>query len=745
MKKSKNHKSENKKNLPKKLLIYMITVVILFIALLGRIAWLQFVNGAYLKEMAIKQQTTNRIISPKRGTIYDSNGKALALSAQVDTITINPEKFIVKDDKEKTQKLQEKITQAFSEIFELDYNEVYSKVTSNSKYETIIKKVEEEKVNKLKTWMKDNDTYAGINIDPDTKRYYPYNNLASSLLGFCGGDNQGLSGLEYYWDTTLTGTPGKISTIQDASQDVISNKNEQYIAPENGSDITLTIDLNIQTIAEKYLQQAVKENNCKRGGNLIIMNPNNGDILAMSTYPDYNLNTPFEPNEALVKEWSNLSNSAKSNALQEMWKNKAVSNTYEPGSTFKLLIASAALEEDLVETDISHDFYCNGKEDVSGTIISCANTAGHGHQTLREALENSCNPAFIQLGKRIGASFLYKYFDAFGLFDKTGIQTAGEVTGIFHNLDKIGPVELATISFGQRFTVTPLQLITSVSAIANNGYLMTPRIVKSVKNTDTNNITTIEPKVIRQVISAETSEKMKDMMKSVVVDGGGKYGQVTGYSVGGKTGTSEPIAGKEEEGYVSSFIAVAPVENTEVVVLLTLYDPPEKNHFGSKIAAPVVSQILSEILPYLDIPSNISTTTQTTDSSTSTILLPSITGKTASEAKKILENSGFKCSFSSSNDSIITEQVPKSGTCLLKNSIVKLYSDETTAKVSVTVPNLKGLTYLQAKNSLSAKNLNIKIVGTGKVVSQDVTAESFVEEGTVVTVNLAEELGTTAR
>lgn len=454
---SKHKKNTNKLkyNKPLRMLWLSIIIIILLFTLIFRIGWLQFVNGPKLKEAAVKQQTTSRIISPNRGSIYDSTGKPIAISADVDTITINPEKFIVKDSEEETTALQEKVATAFSEIFELNYDEVYSKVTSTSSVQTIIKKVEEDKVLKLKDWMKENEIYSGINIDTDTKRYYYYNNLASNLIGFCGDDNQGLSGIEYYWNSTLTGTPGKITTAQNAAQDIISDSNENYIPAENGSNITLTVDINIQTIAEKYLKQAVIENNCKRGGNIIIMDPETGDILAMATYPDYDLNSPFTPNSTLADDWDSLSSSAKSTALQGMWKNTAVSNTYEPGSVFKVLVSAIALEENLVSTDTPGIFSCIGYQDIYGTEIDCAKKSGHGYQSLREALEHSCNPAFMQLGQKIGKDVMYKYFEAFGLFSKTGIATAGEAVGNFHKIDAVGPVELATISFGQRFNITP--------------------------------------------------------------------------------------------------------------------------------------------------------------------------------------------------------------------------------------------------------------------------------------------------
>lgn len=725
---------------------FTVFIIILLIILVFRLCYLQFIKGPSLKEAATKQQTTSRIISPNRGSIYDSTGKPLAISAKVDTVTINPQKFIISDGdnpQEKTAILQQKVAKAFSEIFELEYDDVYSKVTSNSSIQTIAKKVEEEKINKLKAWMEDNNINDGINIDTDTKRYYYYNNLASNLIGFCGDDNQGLAGLEYYWNSVLTGTPGKIITSQDAHQDIISNNNENYIPAQNGSNITLTIDYNIQTIAEKYLKQAVADNNCNRGGNIIVMDPKTGDILAMASYPDYNLNSPFTPNETLSKNWDSLSTSAKSTALQNMWKNISVTNTYEPGSVFKVLISAIALEENLVETDTPGIFSCIGYQDIYGTQIGCAKKTGHGYQSLREALEHSCNPAFMQLGAKIGKETLYKYFDAFGLFDKTGIATAGEAVGTFHSLDKVGPVELATISFGQRFTITPLQMITSVCAIANDGVLMQPRIVKSIQNTDTGTVTTIEPKEVRQVISSETAEQVRSMMESVVVEGGGRYGQVSGYNIGGKTGTSEASPGKEEEGTVASFLAIAPVENTKVAVLLTLYDPAQSNNYGGQIAAPVVAQVLSEVLPYLEIPSNNSTITTTptdTYNSLQTTALPDVKNKTVAQAKKILENAGFKYETSSTDDSIVSEQVPKPGTGLVKGALVKLYTNKNTDRTSVEVPNVKGLTAIKAKNTLLSNKLNVKVVGTGKVVSQDPIAGTNLEEGSVVTITLQDEL-----
>lgn len=714
---------------------FAIIFLILILLLVFRIFWLQFIDGDSLKERAYKQITANRVLSPKRGTIYDSTGKALAVSSEVDTISINPSLIAVKNKPEETNALKEKVARALADIFELDYNEVLVKVTSTNSVETIAKKVDSDKVAELKQWMKDNDCYAGINIDEDTKRSYPYNNLASNLIGFCGIDNNGLAGIEYYWDDTLTGTPGKVTTSIDATQESIPDNDEKYIAPENGSNITLSIDANIQSIVEKYLKQAVEENDCKNGGSMILMDPSTGDILAMATYPDYNLNTPFEPNETLSKTWDSLTSEEKTNSLYKMYSNKVVNETYEPGSVFKTIMASIGLEENVVETDTAGDFYCGGYEYVGDRNIHCTNASGHGSQTLRNALENSCNPALIQLGQRIGATTLYKYFKAFGLFDKTGIATAGESSSQFHSLDSVGPTELATMSFGQRFTITPLQMITAVSAIANDGVLVNPRIVTKIENPDTSAITNIEVEEVRQVISSETAAKVRDIMQSVVIDGGGQSGAVKGYSIGGKTGTSEPDPNHPENGYVASFLAIAPVENTKVVALLSLYGPQGQSHYGGTISAPVVSQVLSEVLPYLGIPSN---DLSQSAKDTSLITIPDLKNKTVAEVKQTLKNLGLNYLTSADSDEIVTSQTPKAGVSIPKNGIVKLYTEQDNSSVSVTVPDLKGKSLSSATASLKARNLNIQATGSGIVVSQDPAVGSSAEEGSVIKVTLQE-------
>lgn len=718
----------------------LIAVIVVFLIIIFRIGWLQFVEGASLKEMMYDQLITSEILTPKRGTIYDSTGKTLAISAQVDTVSVDPRKFVQTDedgdvDEFKTKAYREKIAKSFSDIFELDYEETLNKISTDSSFVVIAKKVEKDKIDRLREWMEKEEVYSGISIDEDTKRYYPYNNLASSLIGFCNDDNQGSEGLEYYWNSTLTGTDGKIVTSQDALRDYIPDENQTYIAPQNGSDLTLTIDANIQSIAEKYLKQGCIENEASRGGNVIIMDPNTGDILAMATYPDYNLNAPYTPTHIDSKEWNKMSSEDQTNTLYSLYKNRAISDTYEPGSVFKIITSAVALEEDLATTDTANAYKCTGVYNVSGVNISCSHGAVHGNLSLRQALEKSCNAAFMQIGQKIGAKTLYSYYDAFGFFDKTNFASVGEASSNFWNSSDVGPIELATMSFGQRFNITPIQMITAVSAVANGGNLMQPRIVKEIKDTSTGAVQTVEPVTVRQVISKETSEKMLDMLESVVTDGTGKYAQVKGYSIAGKTGTSEPSPGAEDQGNVASFAAISPVESPQLVVLVTIYGPQGDNNDGSTVAAPIAAQILNEVLPYMQVP-----TDSTYSSNTEKITLPDVTNKTVGEAKKILEEAGFTVSTNGSDEDVITEQMPRKGTSLIENSIIKLYTSEDETKVSVTVPDLKMKTISQAKQLLKEKNLNIDIKGSsGVILTQDPISGTSVEEGSIITVTLQEQ------
>ncbi len=580
-----------------KLKAFLIIVFLLLIALVIRIAFLQFVDGEMLKQKAFAQLSYTETISANRGSIYDSTGTVLATSYDADNVIIVPEK-IKEEEKQLTASM-------LSTIFELDINEVLTQLNSEESKITLVKNASKDKIDTLEAWVEESNLeYGAIYTEETVARYYPYSTLASNVIGFCGTDSQGLSGIEYSWDSVLTGTAGKSISSKDASQSQIPNTEETYIPAENGYDLTLTIDVNIQSIVEKYLKQAVEENECTKGGTTIVMDPSTGDILSMASYPDYDLNSPFTPNIYISEDWDNLSTSEKSNRLQRMWNNKCITDTYEPGSVFKTITAAVALEENIVQVDTPNTFYCSGVEVVADRNIKCWRARPHAAQSLRDAYNNSCNPAFMQLGRMVGTTTLYKYYEAFGFFSKTGVSLSGEASGIFFNIDDVGPVQLATMSFGQRFTITPLQMISSVSALVNDGILMQPRIVKSITNTDTGETTSISTTAVRQVVSKDTSETIKSMMQSEVEVGTGKRGLVAGYTVGGKTGTSEPSQSNTDDGYVASFIGIGPVENTKIVVLTCLYDPQGKSHQGGEIAAPVVSKIFSEVLPYLGVSSN---------------------------------------------------------------------------------------------------------------------------------------------
>ena len=561
----------NKKKMKNALFI----VFLVLILLIGRIGYIQFIQGGSLQVLAYEQQVQRRAVNSKRGTIYDATGKyILAVSSTAYTITANPTNI--------SEKNKEIIARKIADMFSLDYEKTLKKLKKRSSIEIIVKKIDETQADEFRKWLQENKIETGINIDEDNKRYYPYANLASQVIGFCGGDNQGLDGVEAKYDEILKGTAGSISRATDAAGEEIGTEGENYTSAIDGNSIILSIDMTIQSIAEKYLEQACIDNNCTDGGNIVIMNPQNGDILAMATYPSYNLNEPYTiNNEELKSNWDNMDQSEKSKNLQGMWRNKAISDTYEPGSVFKLVTASTALEEGLTDTDRSGEFCCTGSITVAGARIKCWRYyRPHGSESLREGLMNSCNPVFIGLGQKIGVEKYFEYLNKFGLLSKTGVMLPGEANSIFVKQEKCGPVELATISFGQRFEITPLQLITAVSAISNGGTLITPRIVTATIDSQTEERKELEVEKKHTVISKETSEKVLSMMESVVSEGTGKNAKVEGFRIGGKTGTSED--GVNTGKYVTSFCGVAPIDNPQAVVLVTLYNPTGEggHHLG---------------------------------------------------------------------------------------------------------------------------------------------------------------------
>ena len=590
---------------PKRIIWVLLVLLVLMIALIGHVAVLQFVQGEKLQNLATSQQTLTKTISAKRGNIYDSTGEVLAISYYTDKVYLNPEDL--------DQSNKELVAQGISDILGLDYNELLSKINSSTNRFLVASDVEQDAITKLREWNSEqskNKIKTGISIESSQSRSYPHGSLASTVIGFVGADNQGSYGIEKSWNSLLSGTAGKSVSLKKADQSEIVNSNETYIAAENGYDVTLTIDYNIQGIIEKYLAEAVEEYKCESGIS-IAMDPSTGKILAMADYPSFDCNSKDTPNSRLAQKWDTLSTEEKNTELLRMWTPKAVTDTYEPGSIFKVITSAIALEENIIDTD-TVCFECTGPYLVDGEKrpIKCHKyPSSHGKQSLRNALENSCNPAFIDLGLKIGANLSYKYYEAFGFFDKTGISLSGEPkSGIFYDVNEIKPHELGTMSFGQRFTITPLQMITAASAIANDGVLVQPQIVDKITNVDTGEITTFKTQEVRQVVSKDTADKVASMMESVVTEGTGlrvkkDIPNMSGYSVGGKTGTSEPINGSTD-GYIASFLAISPVENTKIVLLVILDTPGEGvNHNGGQIAAPTAGKMLSEILPYMGIES----------------------------------------------------------------------------------------------------------------------------------------------
>lgn len=650
--------------------------VVLF-ALMVRVGYIQFYKGDGLKQMAYLQQTLDRKINPKRGTIYDATGKVvLATSSSVETVTINPLNISI-DNKEK-------VATKLAELFELDYDVVAKKVKKKTGIETIAKKVDKDKTDELRIWMEQNNITSGINIDEDTKRFYPYNNLACQIIGFCGSDNQGLAGIEAMYDETLKGEAGKILKMTNAKGIDITDTSEVYEPAKDGNDLVLTIDATIQGIAEKYLKEACIDNVCTDGGNILIMNPKTGDILALASYPDFNLNDPYTiNNEEQKANWASMSSTERSNALQAMWRNKAISDTYEPGSTFKLVTASASLEEGIVtDIDKQGEFSCTGSIEVAGVRMKCWRYyRPHGSESLRQALMNSCNPVFIGLGQKLGVTKYYEYLRKFGFLNKTGIDLPGEAGSIFLKESKVGPVELGTIAFGQRFEVTPIQMLTMCATIANGGEYVEPRVVKQIINSQTGEVTDVEVVKKERAISGETAKKVLSMMETVVAEGTGKNAQVQGYSIGGKTGTSED--GVNTGKYVTSFIGTAPISDPEVCILITLYNPTgEGGHQGGGVAAPIASQVLGEVLPYLELEKDNQQEEEKLE-----VEVPNVVGMTEREAKTVLEEVGLSLEVKETTSSqenenleqtdnsqkLITEQLPKSGIKIKQGTSVVVY------------------------------------------------------------------------
>ena len=697
--------------------------ILVFVALSLRIAYIQFIWGPTLAREALEQQTRDREISAKRGTIYDRNGKQLAVSADVETVGLTPA------DVRKSGKASE-YAQKLAKILELDEKDVMDKINAKVSYVVLKKKVEKETADKIRALK-----MQGISIDEDTKRYYPYNNIASHIIGFSGDDNQGLLGIEMIYDSKLKGRNGRIVTAKNAAGSEMPYKYDRYYSAQDGCDVTLTIDVTIQHFLEKHLEQAIIDYDVKEGTAGIIMDVKTGEILAMATKPDFNLNEPFkiystETENAIKNAKDNKEkNEIRSTYLNQLWRNKAVVDSYEPGSTFKIITSAMALEEGVVT--VNDHFNCIGYHTVADRRIHCWKTAGHGSQTFVEALMNSCNPAFMITGAKIGKDKFYKYYKGFGFTQTTGIELNGETSGAFYPLNNFNEVELATASFGQGPTVTPLQMLAAIGAVANDGKLLKPHLLKCITDSQGNVIEEKETDVVRQVVSEQTSQIMRGTLERVVSDGTGGQAYLEGFRIGGKTGTSEKIP-RGSNKYVASFAGIAPSDDPQVVLILML-DEPQGVHTGGATAAPLAGKILDDVLRYMGLEP------QTTEVKDGETVVPDVVTMSVADAQEELNRLGLRC-ITEGDGNIVNIQIPKADTVLAEGGTVIIYTGDAKPSNSVKMPNVTGKNYYEVKEILENNKLVLNAVGiegntdSVKSVSQGVPKGEYVTQGTQITV-----------
>lgn len=748
---SKNNSKKRAEKGPAQRLRQRTAILILLILVLGfgaavlRLTYLTTVQSSELQESAVDLQLADTTVSAKRGTIYDANGNVLAESASVWQVVMSPVNF-------KNDKQRQAAAKGLSEIFDLEYNDVLDDTKQQSHYVVVKRRIESDEREKvlelIDTLKKDYSCSGVIQLLDDYKRYYPKNSLASSVIGFTGSDDQGLEGIEYEYDSYLSGTPGRIITAQNARGTDMPFRYEQNVESEDGNNVYLTIDETIQSICEKYMQKGVEDNNVLNKGVCIAMDVNTGAILAMVTTDGYDLNNPYELSAKDKKKIKSTAKSkqaeAESAALSNMWRNKAVADTYMPGSVFKMCVASAALEENLVNEKTS--FTCTGSIEVEGETIHCSNIAGHGTQNFVEVISNSCNPAFIQIGQMLGAGKFRQYYQGFGFSDKTGIDLPGEAEDSFWKEGKMGGVDLAVASFGQNFTITPIQMITACAAVSNGGYVVQPHVVSKITDSKGNVIKTVDKKVKRQVISDDTSKKMNEYLEYNTERQGAAAGYISGYKVAGKTGTTEKrgvtkFESSFSEDYISSFCGYAPADDPQIAMLVFFDTPDGDAYYGSQVSSPVFINIMSEVLPYLDVK------TSYTDEELGYVDASAgdYTGVSVDEAKTAVEADGFTATVKG-NGSTVISQIPTVSSGLQKGGSIVLYTDSDSQSETVSVPSLIGLSPDEVNDVASAYGLNVSFSGattsSGTSSSQNVEAGTSVSPGTVITVSFADSSST---
>lgn len=723
------------------IVVMMVLILSLSLVSAASLVNIMIIKGEEYQNDASEQQLYDSLVTAPRGDIYDRNMQILAQSSPAWTVYITPN-GIKKLKEDKQEEVRKKIAEGLAEILDMDYDKIYEYTGKKSYYVIVKKKIEKDTADKIRQFILDNKDLGlvkYIGLDETTKRYYPNGHLASVVLGFVGSDDQGLSGIESYYDNDLTGIAGRVVAAKNAAGTDMPFSYEKVEEATKGKSLVLTLDSYVQYTAEKYLEAAIEENLIAERGAAMVMNVNTGAILAMAVKGDFDPNEPFTLSAADQAQVDSVTDEEeklklKSDLLNRQWRNKAVSDTYEPGSVFKVVTASIALEENLVNKNSS--FFCNGSATVAGQHYKCHKTTGHGSQHLMQAISNSCNPAFITIGQLVGVQTFSKYFKAFGFTEKTGIDLPGEADSTYHKEEKMGPVELASSSFGQTFNVTPMQLICAVSAAVNGGYLVQPHIVEKKLDENGKVAETAATSYKRQVISETTSATMRELLQ-FVSENGAKNSLVAGYNIGAKTGTSQKVSKILQTGdkrlYIGSCATVAPIENPEIAVFVMLDEPKGEKYYGGAISAPVNSQIMGDILPYLGYEPSYTEE----ELKKLAITVPDAVGATVADAKGKVTAAKLEYKVIGSGETVL-RQLPESGSKVISGGVVILYTEESETQ-KVTVPNLIGLSATEV-NSVAAKaGINIEFSGnttTGglKSYKQSIEAGQSVDAGTVVTV-----------
>lgn len=714
--------------------------VVMFVLLFFRLFDLQITRHEELQGKAVNQQTRRTVVTANRGTIYDAGGNILAISSSAETIILSPLEIdnAVNDTEDPVSWTKESLAAGLAEILGKDASAIRKRMDNvKSQYEVIQLRADEDTAAKVRSYV-DENKIAGVHLVADTKRYYPYGSLAAQVIGFVGDENTGLYGLEAYYEKELEGQSGLVISSKDQAENDMLYTYEQYFAAKNGSDLTLTLDTTIQYYLEKGIESMVDKFSAANGASGIVMDAKTGGILAMASYPNYDLNDFLTVSDQTLQERIERGESTVADMQLLQWRNKALNDTYEPGSTFKILTLSAALEEGVVDKTTTVN--CGGSVNISGYTIHCSNKNGHGLQTLVQSVGNSCNPAFINYGLRIGSEKFYEYMRSFGLMNTTGIDLGGEAVGVFAADSSFTQLDLACYAFGQNFTVTPLALIAAQAACVNGGYLHTPYLVERITDSDGNVTYRHDDTPVRQVISEQTSATVRECLEYVVASGTGKNGQVAGYRIGGKTGTAD----KGQTGdVVVSFLCFAPADDPQVIMLITMDTPSRATGTyvsGGNMVAPTASTVMAEILPYLGVEPSYSAEELLGMDTT----VPNVIGMSVEEAKAKLKDRALSYKIVGDGETI-TDQTPAGGAIIPGKSSVTLYVGEEKSTDKCVVPHLIGKTPSEANTTATAAGLLIRFSGTTgsesssvRVLSQSIDEGTEVEAGTVITVQLGD-------